>query len=112
MVGAAVTAGLKGLDEQIYYSNPDKWTGKFPFIGTVDPLPPLDVWLFLGGSGLVTAIGHYTKHETVRNLGLGALIVSAGDFIRVVVMQSIRMTGHKFASNQYGIVPIAPIKEI
>ena len=112
-MGGLVAAGLKGLDEQIYYSNPAKWGGNFPFIGTVDPLPPLDVWPFLAGSGAVYAIGHFAKNKTVKNLGLGALIFSAADFLRAVVIRSIRMTGHTFASNRYATVPIImPIKEI
>lgn len=112
ILGAAVTAGLKGLDEQIYYANPTKYGGKFPYMGTINPLPPLDDWLFLAGSGVVYAIGHFAKKKTVKNLGLGALLFTGANFIRIIVIRSIRMTGYTFAINRYATVPIAPVKEI
>ena len=86
----AVAAGLldAGL-EAVWASNPEYWSGRFPYVGTVDPLPPADDWLVLGVSAGVWALGKYVfKNPYVEGIGQGMLYYSVPMIIHHTVVRA------------------------
>jgi len=110
--GAAITAGIDGAIETVWASDTAKWSGKFPYVPTIDPLPPVDDWIVLGIPTAITLAGHFAKKEKVRNFGLGGLLYAVPMFMHHIIIRSAAAAGLKFSSNRYATVPIAPIKEI
>ena len=107
--GAATTAAIDGILEMFPASNPQKWSGKFPYVPTIEPLPPVDDWIVLGIPAVTAAVGHFAKKEKIRNFGLGGLIYAVPMFIHHIIIRSVWAAGLKLS---YGTVPIAPVKEI
>jgi hypothetical protein len=89
MVAGAVTTGIiDGVIEAIYTSNPDQWAGKFPFVKTVDPLPPADDWIVLAIPLLAYGIGKWRKSETAEDFGLGGLLYAGPMFIHHIIVRA------------------------
>lgn len=93
--GVGVSALADGGLEALYNSDPATWTGKFPFIGTIDPLPPLDDWLVLGGSMATWILGAW-KNKKVKEVGEGMTFYAAG------------MILHRTITRAAAMVPAAP----
>jgi len=112
--GALTTGAIDGVLEMIFDSDPAKWSGKFPYIETINPLPPVDDWIVLGIPAVTYAIGHYKKREDVKAFGLGGLLYAGGMFLHHIILRTRRMTGITFAHElPLGQeLPIPQIKEI
>ncbi len=115
LLGGALTAGaIDGILQMIVDSNPAKWSGKFPYIETIDPLPPVDDWIVLGIPAVTYAIGHFAKREKIKTFGLGGLLYAGGMFLHHIILRTRRRLGITFA---YELplrqeLPIPLIKEI
>jgi len=96
VAGGLVTGGIDGVIEMVYASNTEKWSGKFPFIPTIEPLPPLDDWIVLAVPLVALGVGHITKKEAVKNFGIGGLIYAGAMFLHHIIMNTRRMVGIKF----------------
>ena len=95
--GGAVTTGvIDGAMQMIWTSNPEKWSGKFPYMGTLRPLPPVDDWIVLAVPTIVYGIGHFTKREKLKAFGLGGLLYAIPMFIHHIMVDTVRMTGIQF----------------
>jgi hypothetical protein len=67
LVAGSVTTGIvDAIMEAIWESDPAKWTNKFPFVATVDPLPPADDWIVLAIPTLIYGYGRWKKSEVVK----------------------------------------------
>lgn len=77
MGGALLSALVDTIEEAVWVSNPSEYSGKFPYVATVDPLPPYDDWVPLGVSAPVYVYGRYAKkQEKVETVGEGMLAYS------------------------------------
>jgi hypothetical protein len=94
VVGAVTTGIIDGAIEAIWESDPAKWTNKFPFVATVDPLPPADDWIVLAIPLLTYGIGKWRKSETAKDFGLGGLLYAGSMFIHhTIVRASMKAAG-------------------
>jgi len=118
LFAGGVTAGvIDGTMEMVWASNPQKWSGKFPFIGTVPLLPPVDDWIVLAVPTIIAGVGHLARKSkvglAVRTFGIGGIIYAVPMLIHHIILRAQHESGVKFASyGRYATVPIAPIKEI
>lgn len=71
IAGAATIAAIKGADELYYNLGQPGTTNKFPFVKTINPLPPVDDWLILAIPAAITGAGIALKNKGVRNFGIG-----------------------------------------
>ena len=92
IAGAVATGLLDGVMEGVFESNPGYWMNKFPFIGTVNPLPPVDDWIVLAVPAAAYAYGRFGKNEAAKNFGLGGLLYAGAMFIHQIIIRSVRMT--------------------
>jgi hypothetical protein len=116
LIGGAATIGLIKGAEELYYTLHPEDANKFPYLKTINPLPPLDDWLVLAIPAVVTLAGVAMKKPKVKYFGLGGLLFQGANFIRIIVMRSGWMaSGQMSFSNvplRNATVRIAPIKEI
>jgi hypothetical protein len=113
LISGAVAIGVvKGIDEGIFNSNPTKYSGKFPYMGTVSILPPLDDWLILAIPAAVTIAGIATKKPTLKYFGLGGLLFQGANMLRIIAIRAINHAAYGFGTRSLtqAVVPI--IKEI
>ncbi len=96
--GGAVGAGLldAGL-EALWASNKEYWTGRFPFVPTIEPLPPADDWIVLGVSAGLWAAGKYLlRNPMVEDIGEGMLFYSAPMIIHHTIVRYAEQTALRF----------------
>lgn len=111
--GAVSTGLLDGALEAIYELNPEKWGGKFPYIHTINPLPPLDDWIVLGVPLAVYGAGKWKKKEELKDIGLGGLLYAIPMFIHHIIIRSIWMWQGKLGKFETPVKMELPlIKEI
>jgi hypothetical protein len=90
--GGILSATIDAVIEAVYESNPAKWTNVFPFVPTIDPLPPADDWIVLGVSAVPYIYGKATKHEKVKDIGGGMLAYAIPMIIHHTIVRAARMT--------------------
>jgi len=90
--GAIGTGVIDAILEGIYQSNPEEWTGKFPYLPTIDPLPPLDDWIVLGIPATIYGIGRWRKNKKIEAVGLGGLLYAGPMIIARTILRAILMT--------------------
>lgn len=93
VAGAVTTAVVDGVIEMFPYTNPNKYNGKFPFITTVEPLPPADDLIVLAIPTAITAIGHFTKQTKIRDFGLGGLLYAGPMIIHHMILRGVAAAG-------------------
>jgi hypothetical protein len=112
--GGAVTTGvIDGAIQMVHASDPAKWSGKFPYIPTIEPLPPVDDWIVLAVPTIALGVGHFTRREKIKAFGLGGLLYAIPMFIHHIMIRTVWATGIKFGHE----LPLQPelipqIKEI
>jgi hypothetical protein len=75
---ATLAAVIDGALEALYVSNPTQWSGKFPYVPTLEPyLPPADDWLVLLISAAPYAYGVYARKPNAEKIGESMLHYSA-----------------------------------
>jgi len=81
LISGLTDAGL----ESLWASNPEYWSGKFPFIAIHEDLPPVDD-LVVGVVGpALTFAGQKTRNRTVETLGKGGTSYTVGMLIETIV---------------------------
>ncbi|GAI80756.1 unnamed protein product [marine sediment metagenome] len=85
--GAGASAIADGIMEFVYNRDSAYWTGRFPFIPTIEPLPPLDDFLVLGGSVATWLLGAW-KNEKVKEVGEGATIYATAMILHHIIHRS------------------------
>jgi len=112
--GAIGTGVIDGILEAIYASDPEKWTGKFPYIALPGPLrilPPLDDWIVLGIPAVLYGIGKWRKNKKVEAVGLGGLLYAIPMFIHHIIIRGTWMATGRLGKAQALRMPIVS-KEI
>jgi len=94
--GALLTGAIDGAMEIVWYTNPEKWSGKFPYIETIPQLPPVDDWIVLAIPTVLTIAGHVAKKPEVKTFGIGGLLYALGMFTHHILMRTIYYSGVKF----------------
>jgi hypothetical protein len=90
--GGILSATIDGIMEAVYASDPAKWTNKFPFVPTIDPLPPADDWIVLGVSAVPYIAGKATKREKLGDVGGGMLAYAIPMVIYKIIVRAAQMT--------------------
>ena len=82
-VGASlIDAALEG------YSVAMGADGTFPFVPTVEPLPPVDDFIVLGISGAAMALGAVTKNKMLSDVGEGMVLYSAPMIVHHTIVRA------------------------
>ena len=82
-VGASlIDAALEG------YSVAMGADGTFPFVPTVEPLPPVDDFIVLGISGGMMALGAVTKNKMLADIGEGMVLYSAPMIVHHTIVRA------------------------
>jgi len=89
--GAGLSALADGGLEALYNSNPATWTNKFPFIGTIDPLPPLDDWLIFGGSMATWLLAYWRGSTKIKEVGEGMTLYATGMILQKTIVRATAM---------------------
>jgi len=106
MVAGALTTGVvDGAIQSVYVSNPEKWTNKFPFVGTVRPLPPVDDWIVLAVPAVAYAAGYFAKSAAAKSFGLGGLLYAGAMFVHHIIVDSVRLSGVKLSAGTSAPAP-------
>ena len=90
-IGAILTGLFDAGLEALYASNKEEWEGKFPFVATIDPLPPADDWIVLGVPAAVTVAGLFVN-EDVYSAGLGGLLYAGPMILHHTIVRAVEMT--------------------
>jgi len=99
--GAAVFAAADALLEAIYYTDPEGWRQKFPYLLFNERIPPLDDWLgFLVPAGLLVA-GAYTMNPLLAYFGFGGTLYGGGALLKDFIQRNKFLIGLQAASVQY-----------
>jgi len=86
--GAGATAAFDGILQSVFLSNPDYWTGKFPFVG-IKELPPLDDWIVAGVPGLVALLGALTGNKDLFRAGVGGGLYGGGMLLHHIIVRNL-----------------------
>ena len=94
--GAGVAGIADGVMEFVYNRDSVYWTGRFPFIATIEPLPPLDDWLVLGGSMITWLLASWkspkppavTTATKIKEVGEGATIYAIAMILHHIIHRS------------------------
>lgn len=86
--GALLSALVDATLEAVWVSNPAEYSGKIPYVPTVDPLPPADDWVPLAVSAPVYVYGRYARKKKVKTVGEGALAYSGAMVLARTVSKS------------------------
>jgi len=82
-VGASlIDAALEG------YSVATGADGTFPFVPTIEPLPPADDFIVLGISGGLMALGAVTKNAMLSDVGEGMVLYSAPMIVHHTIVRA------------------------
>lgn len=87
IIGAILSGMIDATFESIYASNPPYWTNKFPFVGTIKPLPPADDWIAAAISTAPYVAGRLMKNRRLEEIGLGGSLYSLAMFIHHIIMR-------------------------
>ena len=90
-LGGAILAGvIDGAVQAPVWYDPSLW-GTFPYVPTLEPLPPADDWIFLGISMASYAIGVVGKNENAKTIGEGMLGYSVPMIIGNTIKRAVGM---------------------
>jgi len=92
IAGSLTSAFIDGALESIYESDPARWTNVFPFVGTIDPLPPADDWIVLAVPLASYAIGELTNDKFLKDFGVGGLLYAGPMIAHHTIVRYSRMT--------------------
>jgi hypothetical protein len=87
-----VSSTIDAILQGIWASDPAKWSGKFPYMPTIDPyLPPADDWLVLVSSLVPWLLGKYVVKdvEELKELGEGMLMYSAPMIVGKTIQRTV-----------------------
>lgn len=107
-VGSALGGSIDGVLKGVYSKDPAYWTGKFPFISLIEPLPPLNEWLVLFSSVGVSLIGRFLRKPTIAEIGDYMTVYSVGMLTETTIEKARRMiaTQSIVAPTVVGVTPI------
>jgi hypothetical protein len=86
--GATVDGIAKGILEGVFYSDPNFWSGRFPFIPMPvlpDKLPPLDDTLVALVGPVVAALGALAGSRDAFRFGAGLALYGVPSWFRVLL---------------------------
>lgn len=103
-LGGAIGAGLLDAGmEAVFVSDPARWTNVFPFVPTIEPLPPADDWLVLGISAIAWGAGIASKNDTAKAIGEGMLAYSVPMIIGNTIIRAATGAGGARATARAGL---------
>ncbi len=87
-MGGAVVAGIVDSAFEGYFMAHPEMANVFPYVPTIDPLPPVDDWLVLGASAVPLLLGAVTKNKLLTNIGEGMICYSAPMIIHHTILRA------------------------
>jgi hypothetical protein len=91
LLGAFTSGLVDAVLEGIYVSNPEYYSGKFPYVPTIGPLPPADDWIVFGVSLAPWLAGKYMKRKALEEFGEGALLYSGPMMLHHTIVRGVSM---------------------
>jgi len=91
-LGAVASGVIDGILEAYHeaYIKGTPAEGKvFPYVPTVEPLPPVDDWIVLGIPAAAALIGHASGNDAVKDFGVGGLLYAGPMIVHRVMIRSV-----------------------
>jgi len=95
IVGAVATGVIDGIMEGFYNYTFPTYQNVFPFVKTIDPLPPADDWLILAVPALAYLYGRARGNAKAMDFGFGGLLYAGSMFIHHTIVRAARMAAGK-----------------
>jgi len=107
ILGALVPGAMQGTLTGVWASNPEYWSGKFPFMGfpvLTEYLPPVDNWVTLCTSAVSgVALKYGVKGDLANGIGNGILCGATALFLFETIR---RITSIALTPRTAGAMPL------
>lgn len=112
-MGGAVVAGIVDSVFEGYFMAHPEMVGQFPFVPTIDPLPPADDFMVLGISAVPLLLGAVMKNKLLTSIGEGMICYSAPMIIHHTIVRAswlpaLKLVATKQVAQQTRGYPVAP----